>query len=270
MKKFALLICALSFGISSLNGVSGIIPAHVRTAVDLGLAENTSETSNGLDMLHDEIGDFDRDLLAEVTENHAGTMEMYDSFVALLYKGYPNEIRGRDLQKILDAISFGAFAHKNQKRKNSLHAPYIIHPIAVAKSLWEEGHVRNVDVLVAAILHDTIEDTEASVGEIIDLFGPYVASIVMEVSDDKSLPKEKRKELQITTAPAKSPEAKVLKLADKLHNFRDLSTFPPENWPQERVDAYFVWGEKVIAGLRGSNSSLESALDKVITEQKTK
>lgn len=158
---------------------------------------------------------------------------------------------------LLKAFRFSADKHSNQRRKDSAHSPYINHPIEVAQLLWEVGGVRDIDILLAAILHDTIEDTETRPEEISATFGEAVMSFVLEVTDNKSLPKDERKRLQIETARGKSFGAKLIKLADKSCNVRDLATKPPEAWSLERRREYLLWSEQVVAGLRGTNSALE-------------
>lgn len=170
--------------------------------------------------------------------------------------------------KLLEAIRFSAEKHRNQRRKDSERSPYINHPIEVAQLLWEVGGVRDVDVLLAAVLHDTIEDTDTRPEEISDRFGKAVLSFVLEVSDDKSLPKGERKRLQIVNAPHKSYGAKLIKLADKSCNVRNLITMPPKDWSLERKQEYLLWGEKVIAGLRGTNAALEDYYDHELSSGK--
>merc|ERR1719247_3507427 len=145
------------------------------------------------------------------------------------------------------------------------NTPYINHPIGVAHLLIEGG-VKDVDVILAALLHDTVEDTDTTNEELIQEFGNRVAGIVAEVTDDKNLAKEERKRLQITKAPSKSPEAKLVKLADKLYNLRDLERCTPQGWTQERVQQYFVWAQQVVAGCRGTNQYLESQLDNIFSK----
>ena len=118
-------------------------------------------------------------------------------------------------------------------------------------------------MLQAALLHDTVEDTETSIEEIEEIFGGKVKSVVAEVTDDKSLPKQTRKQIQIDTAHKKSPEAKLVKLADKLHNLRCLDDEDgiPVGWEENRVHEYFVWAYNVVKGLRGSNAKIEMELD---------
>jgi len=162
---------------------------------------------------------------------------------------------------LFKAFRFSADRHRNQRRKDSVHSPYINHPIEVAQLLWNVGGVRDANVLVAAILHDTIEDTRTRPEEILVDFGEEVLSLVLEVTDDKSLPKEDRKRLQIETASHKSYGAKLIKLADKCSNVRDLVTMPPENWSLERRQEYLLWTEQVVVGLRGTNAKLEEYYD---------
>jgi guanosine-3',5'-bis(diphosphate) 3'-pyrophosphohydrolase len=148
-----------------------------------------------------------------------------------------------------------------QRRKDADASPYINHPLALAHILSGEGEITEPDVLVAALLHDTIEDTETSAEELEREFGPNVASIVSEVTDDKSLPKAERKRLQISKAASKSREAKLVKLADKISNLRDIAAAPPHDWPVERREAYFHWAKEVVDGLRGVNPVLEAIFD---------
>lgn len=162
---------------------------------------------------------------------------------------------------LLRALRFSADKHRNQRRKDIAQSPYINHPIEVVQLLWEVGGVRDMNILLAAILHDTIEDTETRPEEICAAFGEPVMSYVLEVTDDKSLPKGERKRMQVESAPKKSFGAKLVKLADKSCNIRDLVTRPPEEWTVERRREYLLWSEKVVAGLRGTNPALEAYYD---------
>ena len=162
---------------------------------------------------------------------------------------------------LFEAIRFAADKHRNQRRRDSAKSPYINHPIEVAELLWKVGGVHDTNVLLAAILHDTVEDTGTLPEEISDRFGEEVRTLVMEVTDDKSLPKAKRKSLQIETAPYKSYGAKLIKLADKSCNVRNLISMPPEDWSLERRREYLQWTEQVVAGLRGTNAALEEYYD---------
>jgi GTP diphosphokinase / guanosine-3',5'-bis(diphosphate) 3'-diphosphatase len=168
-----------------------------------------------------------------------------------------------NLANLLQAISFSAKKHRFQKRKGAEGEPYINHPIEVANILANVGNVSDFNILTAAILHDTVEDTETTAEELTELFGEKVCSIVLEVTDDKSLPKEQRKLLQIEHSPHISPEAKQVKLADKISNVSDVLNNPPD-WTEERKREYIVWAKKVVAGLRGVNKNLEEYFDKIV------
>ena len=170
----------------------------------------------------------------------------------------------------LAALSFSAGKHSWQRRKDAARTPYINHPIQVTELLWKVGGIRDMSILIAAILHDTVEDTSASPEEIQEQFGEQVLGFVLEVTDDKSLPKEERKRLQIIHAPHKSPPAKCIKLADFISNLRDLYQSPPADWPLERIQEYFRWSEKVVASLCGANPSLEACYDLELARAKEK
>ena len=170
------------------------------------------------------------------------------------------------MSRIVEAANFAAIKHRAQRRKNADASPYINHPIEVAFILSSEGGIENVDILVAALLHDTIEDTETSIEEIVELFGESVAGLVLECTDDKSLPKKERKRLQIETAPHKSPGAKQIKIADKISNLRANLSDPPVGWSDPRRLEYFQWAEKVLAGLRGANPTLDAAAASIVRE----
>ncbi|XP_068203184.1 guanosine-3',5'-bis(diphosphate) 3'-pyrophosphohydrolase MESH1 [Palaemon carinicauda] len=171
------------------------------------------------------------------------------------------------LSSIITCVNYAAIAHKNQRRKDPDKTPYINHPIGVAHILIEAG-VEDPAVIQAALLHDTVEDTDTTNEELKELFGSKVAGIVAEVTDDKSLDKQERKRLQIVHAASSSTEAKLVKLADKLYNLRDLDRVTPEGWSEERVEEYFAWAAKVIAGCRGTNALIESELDKLFKKRK--
>jgi len=170
-----------------------------------------------------------------------------------------------DLELILRALAFAADKHRNQRRKGEEKSPYINHPIAVANVLANEGGVYDPIVLCAALLHDTIEDTQATAAELEVEFGARITAIVLEVSDDKSLAKEVRKRLQIEHAPRLSREAKLVKLADKICNLRDMAERPPADWEIERRTQYFDWARAVVDGLRGAHARLEALFDAALS-----
>ena len=162
---------------------------------------------------------------------------------------------------ILDALQFAAHKHRDQRRKDLEASPYINHPIALANVLWREGGVTQPDVISAALLHDTIEDTDTTEAELRERFGKRIADMVMEVTDDKTLDKATRKRLQISHAPKLSRGAKLVKLADKICNLRDMAASPPKTWPRSRQREYFDWARKVVDGLRGVHPGLERIFD---------
>ena len=169
---------------------------------------------------------------------------------------------------ILKATRFAAEKHSEQRRKDSKSSPYINHPIQVAETLWKLGEVRDITLLVASILHDTVEDTGTKPDEIRAAFGGDVLALVLEVTDDKSLPKQVRKQLQVGHAPHKTRNAKLLKLADKICNVHDILVSPPGDWSLERRREYLLWTEQVVAGLRGVNPRLENQYDELLEEGK--
>ncbi len=175
----------------------------------------------------------------------------------------------RTLQ-FIRALSFAADKHRFQRRKDTEETPYINHPIHVALTLAEIGNEFDDDLLIAAILHDTIEDTQTSSKEIENIFGKKVLSLVQEVTDDKNLPKEERKRLQVAQASKKSELAKKLKLADKICNITDIIHHPPANWTMERKLNYLSWVEEIMVGLKGANVLLEDHLKNLIDEGRMK
>jgi guanosine-3',5'-bis(diphosphate) 3'-pyrophosphohydrolase len=166
-----------------------------------------------------------------------------------------------DVQLILRAAAFAAERHRNQRRKDVEASPYINHPLALACLLAYECHEHDPTVLAAALLHDTVEDTGTTFEEIEQVFGSQVAAIIREVTDDKSLPKAERKRLQIERAAHASRRAKLVKLADKICNLRDLTASPPADWPVERKREYFDWAKKVVDHMRGTHDRLEQLFD---------
>lgn len=158
---------------------------------------------------------------------------------------------------ILAALHFAAERHKHQRRKGESKAPYVNHVIEVAHTLKTIGEIKDQHILIAALLHDILEDTETQAVEIESLFGPEVLKYVEEVTDDKSLPKAVRKQGQIDKAAHLSQGAKLIKLADKAANVADIANDPPPNWPKERQIAYLAWAEKVVQQMEGTHKQLE-------------
>ena len=166
-----------------------------------------------------------------------------------------------ELALLLKTLAFAAHKHRDQRRKDADASPYINHPIALADVLVNEGGVADVEVVCAALLHDTVEDTATTHEELVDAFGSRIARIVAEVTDDKRLSKAERKRLQVEHAPHISHDAKLVKLADKICNLRDVAERPPAGWDLQRRREYFEWAKQVIDGVRGVHPRLEAAFD---------
>lgn len=168
---------------------------------------------------------------------------------------------------LLAAIKYASEKHMLQHRKGCEEIPYINHTIRVAYIVQEIAKEYDPELLSAAILHDVLEDTDATEAELTDLFGQEVCSVVKEVTDDMTLTYDDRKRLQIKKAPSLSRKAKIIKIADKLSNVQDVLT-SNLNWSNRRKRKYVEWSEQVIAGCRNVNAALEAAFDNIITEAK--
>jgi len=163
--------------------------------------------------------------------------------------------------EVLKAADTAAHWHSHQRRKGKHEEPYVNHLLEVAMLVAEATEGKRPDLVVAALLHDSIEDQEVPRKMIAASFGENIASIVMELTDDKTQPKDVRKRHQIETAPYKSADAKIIKLADKISNLRAIATSPPADWSVQRRLDYIDWARQVVAGLRGTSSSLEHQFD---------
>jgi len=172
-------------------------------------------------------------------------------------------IQKTDLQLLTKALVFAAHKHKDQRRKDVELSPYINHPIALVDVLVNEGGVTDSEILCAALLHDTIEDTNTTSEELTEAFGATISSIVQEVTDDKNITdKAERKRLQEVRSPHLSTKARAVKLADKTCNLRDVIYGPPSHWSLKRRQEYFAWSKRVIYGLRGDWQDMEALFDR--------
>jgi guanosine-3',5'-bis(diphosphate) 3'-pyrophosphohydrolase len=165
---------------------------------------------------------------------------------------------------MMKAALYAAEKHKYQRRKGFNQVPYINHPLKVVDTLIDCGE-DDIDLLVAAVLHDVIEDTDATEAELAELFNTEISKLVLEVSDDKDLPYTIRKEQQVKSAPKLSHKAKQIKIADKICNIKDILNYPLD-WSPERKLAYLDWSKQVVAGCRGVNDLLESVFDKIFED----
>ena len=170
------------------------------------------------------------------------------------------------LLRLLQALDFAAMKHRDQRRKGAEASPYINHAIRVARLLAEVGGIEDAVTLQAAILHDTIEDTKTTPQELAAVFGEEVSRIVLEVTDDKRLPKRERMRLQIEHAVRLSPPARAIKIADKIANVRDVVGAPPSGWSAEQRVGYVEWAARVVEGCRGANTPLEECWDGALTQ----
>ena len=171
-----------------------------------------------------------------------------------------------DTVTLLDAAEFAARVHQNQRRKGRSKRPYIGHCIEVASTLVSVGKVDDVNVIVAALLHDVVEDTDTTNEEIRDRYGDVVADLVAEVTDDKNLKKKERKELQVEHAPTISPPAKLIKIADKISNVREIANDPPKKWGVNRQRKYFDWAERVVNAMGSVDPEMRLVFEKTLAD----
>ena len=166
-----------------------------------------------------------------------------------------------EIQSILSAVQYAAEKHSGQKRKGAADEPYVNHVIEVAH-LVSTAISGDTNVVIAALLHDVIEDTDVTAAELNRRFGRDVASLVVEMTDDKSLPKEERKLLQIEHAPKMSVRAQTIKLADKISNLQSILSSPPAGWDYKRKRRYFEWGKQVVDALSSPNPVLKAEFER--------
>jgi (p)ppGpp synthase/HD superfamily hydrolase len=171
---------------------------------------------------------------------------------------------------VLKAADFAADKHRIQRRKDESASPYINHPISVALVIAEIGGIADPEILAAALLHDTIEDTKTTAEELEEIFGERIRRIVEEVSDDKGLAPEERKRLQVEHAAKLSPGAVIVKIADKISNVKDLINTPPLSWSLERKKRYLEWAESVIKNCPKVNKALEDYFSNLIEKGRRK
>ncbi|MDH5473327.1 MAG: HD domain-containing protein [Gammaproteobacteria bacterium] len=176
-------------------------------------------------------------------------------------------LEANDLKKLMHALEFASRKHKDQRRKDVDASPYINHPISLANILCNEAGITNIDVICGALLHDTVEDTDTTEQELNREFGEKICSIVMDVTDNPEMNRVERKQAQIDHAAHASTEAKLVKLADKISNLRDVAVNAPPSWSLERRQEYFDWAKQVIDQVRGVHPLLESIFDQAYTNR---
>lgn len=255
MKKSILLILSACALLGSVGFTSDEKPK-------ISLCNNGEETEDAIiDRLQET-----RDKVSELAHDDQTVMKNYDEFADILDLAYHKErsMTAQEIQKICSGVEFAAEKHRLQSRKNPEKTPYISHPIGVAFNLMDTGDVRDSDVIIGALLHDTVEDTQTTFEEIESEFGKKVAGYVREVTSDKSVATEARRRLQVISAAHKSNGAAQIKLADKLFNLNDLLNNPPKDWTQARVDRYYEWAQSVVDRLPNANDKLLDAVDGLI------
>jgi (p)ppGpp synthase/HD superfamily hydrolase len=167
----------------------------------------------------------------------------------------------RGVQRVLEAAHFAADKHRNQRRKGAAGEPYVNHLLEVAQLVAASLSESDTNLVIAALLHDTIEDTATTREELVRRFGSDVADLVAEVTDDKTLPKLERKRLQIETAQKKSARAQTIKLADKISNLRSILYSPPADWNYQRKKEYLAWAKQVVDGFTAPNPVLKAEFE---------
>lgn len=240
-------------------------PLASNTIVQFLDKQKESETDN---LSLDEQIQNTKKKLSSLAKDNSAVLDEYEQMVAILVKAYKEEksMKEEQVKHVLNALLYAAECHQSQTRKNMAHTPYIIHPMSVTQNLLSIGHVRDTDVIIASLLHDTIEDTQATYDDLKKRFGEKVEGLVREVTEDNKLAGQKKRKMQIVHALQTSKEASMIKLADKLYNLEALITEPPEKWTRERIDQYFEWSQVVIDNLPDANPDLKAAVHKVILD----
>ena len=165
-----------------------------------------------------------------------------------------------DMLRIAHALDFACRKHTHQRRKGPHQEPYVNHLAEVAHLVAEVTEGTDANLIIAALLHDAVEDQGVKAHEIAALFGEDVANLVMAVTDDKSIDKADRKHAQVEHAGQISARARILKIADKTANLKSILHSPPP-WPAARKRRYFAWAKAVVANARGVNAAIDAAFD---------
>jgi len=206
-----------------------------------------------------------RQLLANTSENNSQVLHLFNEMLDIWLDYFLKSDEEQKIVSLLSAIEFAAIAHQGQTRKDKDRTPYILHPLTVCFNVWNEGRIKNPDVLIAALLHDTVEDNiSVTFKDIFELFGEHISKFVEELSNDRNLSSAENKQRQIDKARSMSIDVKAIKLADRLANIRDLLSNPPVDWGKMKLDEYFGWGHKLLAAMRGTSIGLETALEEVL------
>ncbi|VDK82368.1 unnamed protein product [Litomosoides sigmodontis] len=192
--------------------------------------------------------------------------DISDKFATMNCKPKDNNGFTDDMSLVIKAADLAARRHRKQRRKDATQTPYVNHPIGVAYILTNEGKITDAATIIAAILHDTVEDTKTTDEEIRKMFGDEVADIVKECTVMKSMKREERMKSQLEKASKLSCKAKLIQLADKLYNIRDIERGTPFGWTNQQTMEYVLFAKDLLLNIRGTNGPLETALDDVINK----
>jgi (p)ppGpp synthase/HD superfamily hydrolase len=179
-----------------------------------------------------------------LSDHHCGTVKTF----------------ARDL---LAAAHFAAQRHAGQRRKGKSDEPYVNHLLEVARLLAELPTELDCDVVIAGLLHDCMEDAGVTSDEIAAQFGERVASLVQEVTDDKTLDRQVRKELQVRNAASKSRGAQNLSTADKISNLRSTLADPPSTWSPDQQWKYAEWAKDIVGRFTEVDPALKLEFERV-------
>lgn len=207
-----------------------------------------------------------RALLARLSHDNEIVMKNFDKLASEIDHAFRKEkiLKADEVRSIFNAVDFAAEKHKLQMRKNKDKTPYISHPLGVAYNVMHFGEMKDADVIIGALLHDTVEDTQTTFEEIQQRFGAQATTYVREVTDNKKLDFAERKRLAVIDASKKSKGASQIELADKLYNVEDLLHNPPENWRRIRIERYYQWVQSVVERLPDGNDALKKQIHHVV------
>ncbi len=208
-----------------------------------------------------------KEAILELAKADEDVAKQLDLFCISLKDGISKKLlTTQDAEMILEGTAFAAEKHKAQVRSNPKKTPYIIHPIEVADFVIRIGKVYDRKIIIAALLHDLMDDTNTTYEEISSRFGNTVSEYVKEMTMKKNVSLKEQKKAQIIQAFRQTPNVAVIKLSDKLSNLGTLLHSPPTNWSKDRIDQYFQWAQSVIENLPDSNHLLKKAVKKVIAD----
>lgn len=207
-----------------------------------------------------------RTLVARLSHQNECVMKNFDLLTQEIDNAFRKEktLKADEVRLIFNAIDFAAEKHRLQMRKNKDKTPYISHPLGVAYNVAHYGEIKDASVIIGALLHDTMEEMQASFEEIEKHFGKQVASYVRDMTDDKKLSFSERKRLELIKASKTSKGVAEILLADKLYNVNDLLHNPPEAWSRVRIDRYYQWVQSVIDRLPSGNEAFKKEIHRTI------